>query len=97
MYPNEILEKKCKQVAIFDKTLGKMLDNMYETMLLHDGVGLAAPQIGLSRKIAIVDIGDKNGRIELLNPVIMEMRGEQTGPEGCLSFPGIYGEVSRAN
>ena len=68
---------------------------MYDTMIEFDGVGLAAPQIGLSRQIAIVDIDDDFGTIEMINPEILEMNGEQTGPEGCLSFPGLYGEVTR--
>jgi peptide deformylase len=94
-HPNEILKKKCGKVSIFNKTLWDLLDNMYETMLHYDGVGLAAPQIGISRQIAIVDISDKNGKIELINPVILEIRGEEVGIEGCLSFPGIYGDVAR--
>ena len=58
-HPNEILEQKCERVSVFDKKLGKLLDNMYETMLIHDGVGLAAPQIGLAQQIAVVDVGDR--------------------------------------
>ncbi|EEL49745.1 Peptide deformylase [Bacillus cereus Rock3-44] len=69
---------------------------MHETMLVADGVGLAAPQVGVSLQVAVVDIGDDTGKIELINPVILEKRGEQVGPEGCLSFPGLYGEVERA-
>ena len=70
---------------------------MYETMIEHDGVGLAAPQIGIDERIAVVDIDDELGTIEMINPRIIETSGEQTGPEGCLSFPGLYGEVSRPN
>ena len=94
-YPDEILEKPCEPVTVFDKKLAKILDDMYDTMIEFDGVGLAAPQIGLNRQIAIVDIDDENGTIELINPEILEASGEQTGPEGCLSFPGLYGDVSR--
>lgn len=68
---------------------------MYDTMIEFDGVGLAAPQIGLDQQIAIVDIDDDSGTIEMINPEILEIKGEQIGPEGCLSFPGLYGEVSR--
>ena len=68
---------------------------MYDTMIEFDGVGLAAPQIGVDEQIAIVDIGDESGTIEMINPEILETKGEQTGPEGCLSFPGLFGEVSR--
>ncbi|MFN2746176.1 MULTISPECIES: peptide deformylase [Bacillus] len=96
-YPAEVLETPAEPVAAFDKSLKKLLDNMYDTMLELDGVGLAAPQIGVSKRAAVVDIGDETGRIELINPEIIEERGEQTGPEGCLSFPGLYGEVTRSD
>ncbi|MBU8877774.1 peptide deformylase [Bacillus sp. FJAT-29790] len=94
-YPAEILEVQCQPVTFFDKKLTKLLNDMYDTMLEFDGVGLAAPQIGLDKQIAIVDIDDENGTIELINPEILETKGEQLGPEGCLSFPGLYGEVIR--
>jgi peptide deformylase len=95
MYPAEILEQKCSEVTKFDRKLGKLLDDMYDTMIEFDGVGLAAPQIGVSERIAIVDIDDESGTIEMINPCILETSGQQNGPEGCLSFPGLYGEVSR--
>jgi peptide deformylase len=95
MYPAEILEQPCREVTKFDRKLAKVLDDMYETMIKYDGVGLAAPQIGLDLKIAIVDIDDELGTIEMINPRILETSGEQTGPEGCLSFPNLYGEVMR--
>lgn len=94
-YPAEILEAECEPVKVFDKKLGKLLNDMYDTMLEFDGVGLAAPQIGQKLQIAIVDIDDEFGTIEMINPEILETDGEQTGPEGCLSFPGLYGEVTR--
>ncbi len=94
-HPAEVLEQECERVTVFDKKLEKLLNDMYDTMIEFDGVGLAAPQIGLARQIAIVDIDDESGTIELINPEILEVSGEQTGPEGCLSFPGVYGEVSR--
>jgi peptide deformylase len=97
MYPADILETQCQQVRVFDKKLAKLLNDMYDTMIEFDGVGLAAPQIGLDQQIAIVDIGDEIGTIELINPEILEFTGEQTGPEGCLSFPNLYGEVTRPN
>ncbi|MBK5428462.1 peptide deformylase [Bacillus sp. TH30] len=96
-HPNEVLETPCERVINFDKKLVKLLKDMHETMLIADGVGLAAPQVGVSLKVAVVDIGDDTGKIELINPVILEKRGEQVGPEGCLSFPGLYGEVERAD
>ncbi|CAM3743482.1 peptide deformylase [Mesobacillus thioparans] len=96
-YPAEILEQECETVTVFDKKLAKLLDDMYETMIEFDGVGLAAPQIDIKKQIAIVDIDDEHGTIEMINPVVLETSGEQTGPEGCLSFPGLYGEVTRPN
>lgn len=97
MFPADVLEQPCETVTVFDKKLTKLLADMYDTMIENDGVGLAAPQIGISQRIAIVDIEDHHGTIELINPELMDQRGKQTGPEGCLSFPGLYGEVSRAD
>lgn len=94
-YPNEILEVECEKVTTFDRKLSKLIKDMYDTMLEADGVGLAAPQVGIAKQIAIVDIGDESGLIELINPVILERKGEQVGPEGCLSFPDLFGEVTR--
>lgn len=94
-YPAEILEQECEIVTVFDKKLVKLLQDMYDTMIEFDGVGLAAPQIGIKKQIAVVDIDDESGTIELINPEILETKGEQNGVEGCLSFPGLYGEVSR--
>ena len=85
-HPNEVLETPCERVMNFDKKLVKLLKDMHETMLIADGVGLAAPQVGVSLQVAVVDIGDDTGKIELINPSILEKRGEQVGPEGCLSF-----------
>lgn len=95
MHPAEILEQPCKPVTAFNNKLKKLLNDMYDTMIEFDGVGLAAPQIGVDEQIAIVDIDDGSGTIEMINPEILETKGEQTGVEGCLSFPGLYGEVSR--
>ncbi len=95
-YPDPILEQPCAPVTAFDRRLGRLLDDMYETMLAADGVGLAAPQIGVAEQIAVIDVGDEHGRIELINPVVIEARGEQVDVEGCLSFPGLFGEVPRA-
>jgi peptide deformylase len=95
MHPNAILEKECEKVTDFDKKLKKLLANMYETMVEADGVGLAAPQVGVDLQVAIVDIGDDSGTVELINPEVIEVDGSQTDLEGCLSFPGLYGEVTR--
>ncbi|MCP8970187.1 peptide deformylase [Ectobacillus ponti] len=96
-HPNEVLETPCERVLNFDKALTKLLNDMHETMLAADGVGLAAPQVGVLKQVAVVDVDDDHGRIDLVNPQILESRGEQTGPEGCLSFPGLYGDVPRAD
>ncbi|MCY8599934.1 peptide deformylase [Bacillus spizizenii] len=96
-HPAEVLETPTESVTVFDKKLKKLLDDMYDTMLEMDGVGLAAPQIGILKRVAVVDIGDNSGRIDLVNPEILEKSGEQTGIEGCLSFPGVYGDVTRAD
>lgn len=97
IHPAEILEQICKPVEKFDKKLAKILNDMYDTMIEYDGVGLAAPQIGLDARIAIVDIDDEMGTIEMINPRVINTSGEQTGPEGCLSFPDLFGEVTRPN
>ncbi|MFE8695234.1 peptide deformylase [Cytobacillus sp. FJAT-53684] len=95
IHPAEILEVQCKPVTKFDKKLAKILNDMYDTMIEFDGVGLAAPQIDLDIQVAIVDIDDESGTIEMINPEILETKGEQVGPEGCLSFPDLFGEVNR--
>ena len=92
---DEILYKKCKAVVKFDEKLHILLDDMYETMQSRDGVGLAAPQVGILKRAVVIDVGD--GKIELINPEIVEESVEQTGSEGCLSVPGVFGEVTRPN
>ncbi|MDO5398582.1 MAG: peptide deformylase [bacterium] len=90
---DDVLTKVCKPVVKFDKRLHILLDDMYETMQKHEGVGLAAPQVGIIRRAVVIDVGD--GCIELINPEIIETSGSQNGQEGCLSVPGVYGEVER--
>ncbi len=90
---DDILSKVCKPVVKFDKKLHILLDDMYETMQAQEGVGLAAPQVGIIKRAVVIDVGD--GVIELINPEIIETSGTQNGPEGCLSVPGVYGEVER--
>ena len=87
------LHKICRPVEKFDGRLHKLLDDMVETMQDAHGVGLAAPQIGILRRIVVVDTGE--GVLELVNPVMLETDGEQVGAEGCLSVPGKYGLVKR--
>lgn len=95
MFPDPVLETPCEEVTVFDKKLAKLLNDMYDTMIEFDGVGLAAPQIGIPKRIAVVDIDDEMGTLELINPKLLEVNGSQVGPEGCLSFPGLFGDVDR--
>ena len=89
------LYKVCKPVNKFDAKLSELIDDMIETMNDADGVGLAAPQVGVLRRVVVIDVGD--GPVELINPVILDSSGEQGGMEGCLSFPGESGYVVRPN
>jgi len=89
------LHKVCRPVEKFDKRLHKLLDDMKETLADANGVGLAAPQVGILRRVVIVDLGDE--MLELVNPELLETSGEQEGAEGCLSVPGKYGLVKRPN
>ena len=90
------LHKVCKPVTSFDKKLHKLLDDMNETLIDSQGVGLAAPQVGILRRVFLVDVGvEDNEIIEFINPEILATDGEQEGPEGCLSVPGRYGLVKR--
>lgn len=89
----EIIRKKSREVIEFNQKLWDLLDDMYETMQKNEGVGLAAVQVGILKRVAIVDIGD--GKFELINPVIVVKKGKQTGSEGCLSSPEEYGDVTR--
>lgn len=90
-----ILTKVCRPVEKFDHKLEVLLDDMYETMQDADGVGIAGPQVGMMRRLCVIDVGE--GRIDLVNPEIIETSGTQDGVEGCLSFPGEYGMVERPN
>ena len=93
------LHKVCKSVTEFDSKLHKLhklLDDMNETLVESGGVGLAAPQVGILRRVFLVDVGEEESEIvEFINPEILETDGEQYGPEGCLSVPGKYGLVKR--
>ena len=90
---DDILRKVCRSQLTFDDRLATILDDMAETMYAANGVGLAAPQVGILRRYCVIDVGE--GIIELINPVIVSTEGEQCDQEGCLSFPGEYGMVSR--
>ena len=87
------LHKVCKNVTSFDWRLRKLLDDMRDTLIDSNGVGLAAPQVGILKRVVLVDTGDEI--LELINPEMIETSGEQTGLEGCLSVPGKYGIVTR--
>ena len=87
------LHKVCKPVESFDSKLWRLLDDMRETLLESGGVGLAAPQVGILRRVVLVDNGEEI--LELVNPTLLETDGEQEGPEGCLSVEGKYGLVKR--
>ncbi len=88
-----VLNKICRPVEKFDEKLGILLDDMYETMINGEGVGLAAPQVGILRRIFVIDIGD--GRQDFVNPKIIRTQGKQEGSEGCLSCPGEFGITVR--
>ena len=87
------LRKKSREVTVFDAKLGKLLDDMRQTMLAADGVGLAGPQVGINRRLAVVEVDDFY--VELVNPVIVATEGVQVGPEGCLSVPNRNCNVAR--
>lgn len=89
------LHKVCRPVDKFDARLAKLLDDLGQTLREANGAGLAAPQVGILRRVVVVDVGDEI--LELVNPVIVEASGEQEGPEGCLSVPGKWGIVKRPN
>ena len=91
----EVLNKKCREVTEITPKIEELIDDMLDTMYEADGVGLAAPQVGVLKRIAVIDVGD--GPIVLINPEIIEESGEQIGGEGCLSVPGKYGIVRRPN
>ena len=95
-YGDDILTKKCRTVEKFDDRLAQIIDDMFDTLYDSNGVGLAAPQVGILRRVTVIDTGDGN-RYELVNPEIIEEDGSQTGNEGCLSYPGKYGIVTRPN
>lgn len=90
------LGKKCRTVTDFNKRLHDLLDDMKETLAEAQGAGLAAPQVGVLRRVVVI-AGDDEDMLELVNPRILEQSGEQSGPEGCLSVPGKWGMVTRPN
>jgi len=94
--PDEVLHKKAKEVTKITPNVQKLLDDMADTMYDAEGVGLAAPQVGILKRLIVIDAGDEHGLIKMINPEIVESEGEQFGSEGCLSIPGWNGDVRRA-
>ena len=92
---DKILTKKCRQVEEVTPRIRQLVEDMLDTMYDAMGVGLAAPQVGILKRIVVIDVGE--GPIVMVNPKIVETSGEQTGDEGCLSIPGMAGEVTRPN
>ena len=89
------LKQECEIVDKIDSKIRKLLTNMAETMYKADGVGLAAPQIGVNKCIVVMDVGDENGLIEMVNPEIVEKEGSMIDSEGCLSVPNVFGDGER--
>lgn len=92
---DDVLTKVCRPVKEITPRIATLIEDMIDTMYEYDGVGLAAPQVGVLRRIAVIDVGD--GPIVLVNPEVLETSGSQTGEEGCLSLPGKSGQVTRPN
>lgn len=90
---DEVLRKISKKVDVIDERIKVLLKDMADTMYDSNGVGLAAPQVGILKRLVVIDVGD--GLIEMINPVIVKEEGEQIDVEGCLSIPGVAGEVKR--
>ena len=93
---DEILTKECKPVKEMNERTLELIEDMFETMYENNGVGLAAPQVGVRKRVVVIDVEDGNQYV-LINPEILETSGEQTGDEGCLSVPGMAGQVTRPN
>lgn len=91
--PAKVLTSRTKEVEVIDEKIIALLDDLYDTMVEYDGVGIAAPQIGVNMRVAIVELGEDI--LEMINPVVLETRGEAEDVEGCLSFPDLFGMVKR--
>ena len=92
---DEILKKESRQVEVIDERIKELLDDMVETMHKYNGVGLAAVQVGILKRVIVIDLYDDKGPIKLINPVIIKQKGEQEVEEGCLSFPNKYAKMIR--
>ncbi|MBM7608305.1 peptide deformylase [Lysinibacillus composti] len=94
-HPAAVLTQKCEEVTEINEDIIQLLDDLYDTMVEHDGVGIAAPQIGVPLRVAIVELGEERDVLEMINPTVLIVDGKEVDIEGCLSFPGLFGEVER--
>ncbi len=94
-HPATVLTEKCNEVTVIDEKIITLLDDLYDTMVEYDGVGIAAPQINVPLRVAIVEIGEERDILEMINPIVLEVDGAEVDIEGCLSFPNLFGEVER--
>ncbi|MFC7685471.1 peptide deformylase [Ureibacillus sp. GCM10028918] len=94
-HPAKVLTAKCKEVTEINEEIITLLDDLYDTMVEHDGVGIAAPQINVPLRAAIVELGEERDILEMINPTVIETSGAEVDIEGCLSFPNLFGEVER--
>ena len=94
---DEILKKKSKEVEVVDNKIRELMDDMVDTMHKYDGVGLAAVQVGILKRVIVIDLYDGNPVLKLANPVIIKTKGNQNVDEGCLSFPNKFVKVDRPN
>ena len=92
---DEILRKKCRTGDVIDEKIKQLVDDMLETMYKYNGVGLAAPQVGVLKRVVVIDIDDGNGPLVFINPEIIKEKGEQEVEEGCLSFPNQFAKIIR--
>lgn len=92
---DEVLRKKSRTVEVIDEKIKQLVEDMLETMYKYNGVGLAAPQVGILKRVVVIDLYDNNGPIVLINPEIIKEKGEQEVDEGCLSFPNKFAKVIR--
>ena len=92
---DEILRKKCRIVEVVDDKIKQLVEDMLETMYKYNGVGLAAPQVGVLKRVVVIDIEDDNGPYVFINPEIIKEKGEQEVEEGCLSFPNQFAKIIR--
>ena len=92
---DSVLEKRCREITEVTPKIEELIEDMLDTMYEANGVGLAAPQVGVLKRVVVIDIGE--GPVIMINPEILETSGEQTGDEGCLSLPGKAGQVTRPN